>query len=368
MNSEHKENKLNKGLLVFWAYVVIICATGIIVFVLYTAFSRKDYFDANETGDRIIVVLISVSLFVLLMCILHIKVLKPIYMIEIKLRDLYGDIVTQRGNSLHIDIGKIDYNEMLEMVIVNHRDSRNRELTANFLRQKAELAGLQSQINPHFLFNTLDSIRGLAYTEGVEDVADMIGALSSLFRSNIQKKDTLVSLSDEIATVEAYIMIQGFRFKNRFAFEKKISIDQDGLKKSKILNFTLQPLIENAIYHGLESRIEEGKIVLSAYQTSSRLILRVSDNGSGISPELLADITNRIDSLSESEIGQLDDIKESHTGIGLININQRIKLQFGNEYGLRVASTVGVGTQIEVILPYILEEESYSKDAHVKFA
>ncbi|MDR1797917.1 MAG: sensor histidine kinase [Clostridiales Family XIII bacterium] len=230
------------------------------------------------------------------------------------------------------------------------REEQNQALLANYLRQRAELAELQSQINPHFLFNTLDSIRGLALTQGADDVSDMIEALSSMFRSNLRKTETLVTLADEIQSVENYLFIQKFRFRDKFEFLKSIEMAEGDLKRCLIPHFTLQPIVENAIYHGLETKTGSGVIKLVARRTAQGLTLRVSDNGRGIPSEKLAVLGERID--GTPSVKAEADGESAHTGIGLANINQRIKMQFGQGYGLTLASTYNIGTQVEIFLPF----------------
>ncbi|MBC5648813.1 sensor histidine kinase [Christensenella tenuis] len=273
-----------------------------------------------------------------------IKYIRPLYQSDCLIFETYDRIANSKGITRSGYSG--NFYEVVDTVIRQHKDSWNRELSANLLRHKAELSQLQSQINPHFLYNTLESIRGLALMKNVPEIAEMLESLSQLFRNNTRKIGLLVPLSDEIKNVDNYILIQKFRFQDRFTFEKKIADGDRDLTKCLIPNFIIQPILENAITHGLESKPSGGKITLSIYSTQSRLLLQVSDNGSGIPDKKLRELISLLN--SEKMADTADSI---HVGIGIININQRIKMQYGNEYGLSIASTINVGTQVEITLP-----------------
>ncbi len=279
-----------------------------------------------------------------LVVVVCVKYIKPLYQADRIVFDAYSRIIGEK--SFAKDLTKANIYEIIDAVITQHKDSHNRELTANLLRHKAELSQLQSQINPHFLYNTLESIRGLALIKNVPEIAEMLESLSQLFRNNTRKIGLLVPLSDEIKNVDNYILIQKFRFQDRFSFEKRIINSDRDLLKCLIPNFILQPILENAITHGLEDKPSGGQIMLTIYSTQSRLIMQVADNGSGIPDKNLRELVSLLN--NEHAAGISDSV---HVGIGVININQRIKMQYGDEYGLCIASTVGVGTQVEITLP-----------------
>ncbi len=275
------------------------------------------------------------------------KYIKPLENAENMLNESYEEIT--KNNSAVTMMPMID--KIVGIVISHQRDSWHRELTSNILGQEAKLAELQSQINPHFLYNTLESIRGFALLKDVPEIAEMIEALALLFRSNTRKTGTMVTLEDEIGSVENYVLIQRFRFRDKFSFEKKIEEDQEILK-CKIPNFLLQPIVENAIYHGLETKAEKGRIILQAYKTQSQLVIQIYDDGCGIPDNKLKELNHAMH--LSGDFLQTESKNETHTGIGLVNINQRIKMQFGDKYGITVASTLKIGTQVEISLPYVL--------------
>lgn len=219
----------------------------------------------------------------------------------------------------------------------------NKVYLSQLKQKEAELTSLQSQINPHFLYNTLESIRGVAISAGIDSIAEMSKSLSMLFRYNISNKK-LLPLSEEIANIKNYIVIQNFRYEDKFDVVYDIPPE---LYNYQILKFTLQPLVENSIKHGLEMKLGKGKIEIGVYREDNNLIIKVYDDGIGISEEEI----NRINAmLSEKDSYNLDSYAGSSTGIGVKNVNTRIKLYFGEQYGLKYVKT-DVGTLVEAILP-----------------
>lgn len=225
-----------------------------------------------------------------------------------------------------------------------------KDLSYNLLQKQAQLDAMQSQINPHFLYNTLDSIRGLAYTEGAVGSADMIEALSAFFRYSIGDANDLVMLQQEIKSIDNYMLIQKHRFNNRYEVIKQIESGCSAIMNYRLPKLTLQPLIENAIYHGLEKRTEGGVITIKIVTTQSRLLISIIDNGSGMD-----DATVRIinEKFASDRIAQPDKSALEKSGVALVNVNARIKLLFGNDFGLTAYSTSGVGTEFQIVLPLL---------------
>ena len=216
-------------------------------------------------------------------------------------------------------------------------------------RQKAELYALQSQINPQFLYNALDSIRGYALLHDMEEISDITEALSRVFRNMISDKHELLPLRQEMDNINNYMKIQQFRFNNKFNF--CCEVEDDLLDKYMIPRMILQPLVENAIMHGLERKIDGGWVRVTAYTTERRFILDVIDNGVGIGEDRLHLLNNAM-KMDPAEYSVAND--HQHTGIALVNINRRIKLNFGNEYGIHLNSTPNIRTVSEVVLPLLL--------------
>ncbi|SET00003.1 two-component system, sensor histidine kinase YesM [Natronincola peptidivorans] len=219
-------------------------------------------------------------------------------------------------------------------------------------KKHAEYLALQNQINPHFLYNTLEGIRSEALIEGVDSIANMTETLATFFRYTISNVDRLVSLEDEIANVEDYYKIQKFRFGEKLDYSIQIQADDhEEILKARIPKLTLQPIFENAIFHGVERKMGMGILTLKVLATRKRLIITISDNGVGIEEE-------RVRTLNEKLRGaSLEYMKEDKNkgGIALLNVNNRIKLIFGDEYGIYVYSKVGAGTDVEITIPLIMD-------------
>ena len=207
---------------------------------------------------------------------------------------------------------------------------------------------LSRQINFHFFYQTLESIRGRAFCDGADLVADMIEALSSFFRYSISQKGNVVSIQDELQNLNSYMKIQMFRFGNRFSYE--VSLDSDMLKKYQIPKLTLQPIVENSIVHGIENYENGGMISVSAFETDQSIVIHIKDNGVGIPAEQLRMINlNFQNNYFESFAAQ-----KRHLNIALTNINNRICLLYGNQYHLHIFSTENLGTDVQITLPKIL--------------
>ena len=206
-----------------------------------------------------------------------------------------------------------------------------------------ELLALQSQMNPHFLFNTLEAInwKAIELTRGPNQINDMIRGLSSILKYVLQSPSGRETLQNEIKHARDYLRIQRIRFKGRFTVRWDL---QPGLEQRKVIRFLLQPLLENAIYHGLREKEGHGLLTIAAREARGRLRIVVSDDGAGIAPRRLAEVQTRLD----------DDGADVETGpgsIGLANTNRRIRLTFGRDYGLSLESEPGQGTSVTVELP-----------------
>ena len=199
---------------------------------------------------------------------------------------------------------------------------------------------LQAQINPHFLYNTLDSIRWLAVIQNVENISEMSSALINLLKYNISKKGTIVSLKEEIDGIKNYETIQKYRYGDTFCIEYNI---QEETLDCKIIKFILQPLVENAIFHGINVSDSDAKIKITSEIQNNDLVIKVIDNGVGMN------VLNRDDNSIKK--------KKMHTGIGLNNIEERIKLYFGEKYGIEIFSKIDVGTTVKITLPLVRTAE-----------
>ena len=217
-----------------------------------------------------------------------------------------------------------------------------RRLTDDIVReqeekQKSELDALQSQINPHFLYNTLDSIMWMIESEQYEDAISMVQALGRLFRISLSKGKNIISIGEELQHAKSYLDIQKYRYKNKFTSFFEI---EEGIEKYKTIKLIIQPLIENAIYYGMEYMDGDGEIHIRAYTKEKDVYIEVEDNGLGMPKEQVAHLLT-------------DDtrIRSKGSGIGLRNVHQRIQLYFGKEYGLEIFSEPDEGTRVCIHLP-----------------
>ena len=210
-------------------------------------------------------------------------------------------------------------------------------------KRKSEFDTLQSQINPHFLYNTLDIIVWMIENEKPDKAVSIVTALAKFFRISLSKGKNIITVKDEVEHVRNYLMIQNMRFKNRF--EYSIDVEDDILSYSS-LKLMLQPLVENAIYHGMEFMDGDGKIEVRVFKENDSLYFTISDNGLGMSEDVVATLLSK--DIIPSKKG---------SGIGVKNVNERIKLYFGNEYVLKVESEPDEGTKITIHLPAIVYGE-----------
>lgn len=222
-------------------------------------------------------------------------------------------------------------------------------------KKEAELNVLMGQINPHFLYNTLESIIWKAQLAGEAEICDMAASLGNLYRISINRGSLLVRVSEELEHVKAYIDIQKLRYKERIQFD--INIDDDSILEYYTLKMILQPIVENALAYGVEMTGDVGKIIISVKANSDTMTFSVSDNGIGMMPEELEKLRQKIAYPPLQQQENTDENMKRHKGIGLRNINERIKLYFGEKYGLSVESVKGAGTVISVSVPVILNRD-----------
>ncbi len=218
---------------------------------------------------------------------------------------------------------------------------------------------LQSQINPHFLYNTLDSIRSEALKYNENEIANMIEKLSRFFRYSISSTGDFVKISEELNHINDYYYIQKFRFEDRLNLE--IEIEEEELKECYIPKMTLQPLIENAITHGLENKLSPGLITIHIFGTKEKVYIQIKDNGVGIETDLLRNINEKLSS-SDIKFERLS----RKSGIALLNVNARLKMFFGHDFGLNVKSLINIGTTMEIIVPRVSDKELIKYDNRLK--
>ena len=208
--------------------------------------------------------------------------------------------------------------------------------------RKTELKALQAQINPHFLYNTLDSISWMCEQGRNAEAVQMVNALAQLFRISISKGHELIPIRSELRHAESYLKIQQHRYKNQFSY--RFDVDE------RCLDFlcnkiTLQPIIENAIYHGINGLVDEGEIVITLRADGSDVVFTVADNGVGMEEE-------QIQAILRKE-------RSDHTGIGIKNVNDRLKIYFGEGYGITIRSEPDEGAVVTIRMPQVREEGEY---------
>lgn len=214
--------------------------------------------------------------------------------------------------------------------------------------RQAQYLALQNQINPHFLYNTLEAIRGDALSEGMDNIAHITEALATFFRYTISNMDSLVTLEEELSNAENYFAIQNYRFGDRI---RMAVIFEEGSEDSRgllIPKLTLQPIIENAIIHGLEHQVRPGTVTVRIGTDGQRLMISVADDGVGMEDAVLEALTLR---LSHPATDKSETEKPRSGGIALVNVDSRIRLLFGEQYGLKVSSIKGFGTRVDISLP-----------------
>lgn len=206
-------------------------------------------------------------------------------------------------------------------------------------KRKYELQALQAQINPHFLYNTLDSIIWMAET-GDHNVVPMTEALAKLFRISLNKGNEFIRIEDEMEHVRNYLVIQSMRYLKKFTYQIDIA---DDVRYCKTIKLIVQPIVENSIYHGIKKKKEKGSILVSAFRKGDRLFITVTDDGIGMEESTCRAILEK-----DSEFANT-----SGSGIGVKNVNERIQLYFGREYGLNFESQPGRGTTVTITLPVV---------------
>jgi len=243
------------------------------------------------------------------------------------------DEITELGMSFNIMIGKIK--ELLDSKMKEQENLK-----------KAELRALQAQINPHFLYNTLDTIIWMAESKKTEQVVEIVGALSKFFRISLSKGMDWITIGEEVERIRSYLTIQKMRYRDILDFN--ISVDED-VTENTILKLILQPLVENALYHGIKNKRQGGTISIRARRKNEdEILIEVEDDGIGFTPEKLSQLRAEL----EDDSGDL----KLESGFAIGNVNKRIRLYYGKPYGLSIESEYTSGTRVTLVIPAKLEE------------
>lgn len=297
---------------------------------------------ADEARKIYLVIALALFLAALAMAyLLSDEITKPIKALEKSMKEV------EKGNFAHAaldvreenEIGHLSRNfNMMTEEIKNLMVQRDREQQ---IKRRSELKALQSQINPHFLYNTLDSIIWMAEWGKNQEVVRMTSSLAKLLRRSISNEQEVVTVAEEAAYTETYLSIQKMRYKDKLEYE--ILVDPE-IMQEKVIKLILQPLVENAIYHGIKYKEGKGLIRIRGFRKGDQMILLVQDDGKGMDVEALAHIFEKHTRDTRSN------------GVGLNNVNERIQLYYGEEYGISFQSSPGKGTEAAIRLPFGREE------------
>jgi two-component system sensor histidine kinase YesM len=295
----------------------------------------------NEIGGFISWLLLAVLVLVLLIsAFMSAKISQPIKRLERSMRK-----VEQGDFEIHIpvqgddEVGRLS--RRFNLMVANIRELRDQIIHEQEAKRESELEVLQAQINPHFLYNTLNSVVRMAGSGKSEDVITMITSLSKFFRISLSRGKRIITVREELEHIRNYLIIQKIRYKNKFEYE--ITADEEVLS-CKTLKLILQPLVENAIYHGIEMMADEGWIHITAGIVDDKVLLEVKDNGLGIPQDKLGSILS----------GEVK--SDEGSSVGVKNVHERIRLTFGEAYGLQIESQLEEGTSVKVWIPILREE------------
>ena len=233
---------------------------------------------------------------------------------------------------------------LAETIRKSIRSTREQDYQVSLMEKQASLSALQSQINPHFLYNTLDGIRSKALMEDQIEIAQMAEKLAVFFRYCISNKEKLVRVREELTHINDYYIIQKFRFGDRF--DMVVDIEDESIIEYYMPKMTLQPIVENALHHGIEKSSKKGLVKIHILATDKDVIITVSDNGTGMDYRTLNELNQKI------REGKIEKRKKGN-GIAMVNISQRIRLTFGDAYGLEYRSLKAVGTDAVIRLPIV---------------
>ena len=331
------KKKLSNLRLKLGIHLVLACislALAVVVLLDERLLLLKDINIRTDLHDIILVVIIIISVYSIFMFVKNFYVLG----LDIdKMIDFLQDSQMVDGNegTLFVDVENKSPIETITKLL-------QKNSTSIILKKQAEINALQNQINPHFLYNTLETIRGQALCCGASDIVDTTKALADIFRYNISQAGMMIKLEDELENIDSYMQIQRIRFNNKVELKKDIDEDTKTIMIPKLL---IQPLVENALIHGVEIKRSKGHVLVQAYRTLDKLVIVVEDDGLGMSEERLRIINKRL-----CKGSTLPDEIHSHSSIGLENINTRIQLVYGKDYGISIMSSENIGTKVILTL------------------
>ena len=337
-----------------WKYLINrVKFFGSLLMILCGMFWLKLLYDKRRNRMDLILVLV-IGIFLVILCLMIIRqVVLPYKKIEnnmtLFLKGYTIDGLQDSEIALTKEVDRI-FSELIQLL--------KSEQMLNENKRQAQYLALQNQINPHFLYNTLESIRSEAMEAGMESVVCMTEALAHFFRYTISNMENMVTLEEELDNINTYFLIQKYRFEERIGLTIEYDEEEHDLLNHCLLpKLTLQPVVENSIIHGIERKMGFSTVRIVLRCTEKRLIIQVSDDGIGMQPEALDDLNRK---LNQSLFESLHN-KKKKGGIALVNVNNRIHLIFGEEYGMTVYSTPGVGTDVMIELPLVTSRRELKK-------
>lgn len=283
-------------------------------------------------------------IFLIISTVISLSISRPVNKLKKAISLVEGgdlDVIADIGSNDEIGQLSRSFNKM----VLNIKGLVKEVYETQLKKKEAELSALQSQINPHFMYNTLETVNMMAILEGNFEISDVLTSFSSILRFNLDNKSHIISIEKEMKYVSDYLNIQKVRYKKKF--NVRIEMEPE-IEKYRILKLTVQPLVENALYHGITEKEGTGTINIVLKKEEDRIRIVVADDGIGMTEQRLEDVTHSL---------EMEEALSKKGSIGLNNINERIKLYFGSQYGLKISGQYGVGTRCELLIPANLFEK-----------
>ena len=258
-----------------------------------------------------------------------------------------GDFAVRLKENRCDEIGKL--NRIFNKAIKEINELMQKVTQSEILNKEMEFKTLQSQMNPHFLYNTLDTINWLAFKEKQTEICNLVAAISSLIRASISNKKSIITIEQELDYVKNYIYIQHIRYKDRFDIIYDID---ESLLKQAVPKLIIQPIVENAIIHGIENSKNKNLLYISVKRENECIVIIVKDTGIGMTDE-------KVSELLKEPLNAEGDEQKAHTNLGLYAVHKRIQLMYGDLYGLTVQSQAGEGTTVTLHIPFTKKQEMF---------
>ena len=262
-----------------------------------------------------------------------------------------GDFAVRLKENRCDEIGKL--NRIFNKAIKEINELMQKVTQSEILNKEMEFKTLQSQMNPHFLYNTLDAINWLAFKEKQTEICNLVAAISSLIRASISNKKSIITIEQELDYVKNYIYIQHIRYKDRF--DTIYDIDESLLKQA-VPKLIIQPIVENAIIHGIENSKNKNLLYISIKRENECIVIIVKDTGIGMTDE-------KVSELLKEPLNAEGDEQKAHTNLGLYAVHKRIQLMYGDLYGLAVHSQAGEGTTVTLHIPFTKKQEIFYRQS-----